>query len=213
MIPYFYKIQEISTGRYYVGCQYGKKSNPENLWVTYFTSNKYIKSRLPSDFKIISILPRIDAREYERTYLSRCYRKLGRERFMELLINRNLAPGILNTPESIMRANSKRRISNSISAKRLFSEGRHNWQIKPAMSLDHNKHKHSKRMLGNNYGSLRKLTPEYRSLQADGARGNTNVRGTKWWFNPDTQEYKRCLNSPGVLWINRGPTTKKKAST
>ena len=127
MQPYFYKIQEISTGRYYVGCQYGRESNPGNLWKTYFTSNKYINSKTPSEFKIITIQPRMDAREYERKYLSRCYRMLGRERFMELLINRNLAPGILNTPESIARANIKRRVSNSISAKRLFLEGRHNF--------------------------------------------------------------------------------------
>ena len=66
MKPYFYKIKELSTGRYYVGCQYGAKSNPLNFWVTYFTSNRYILNQPKQGFKILKIIIREDARSYEK---------------------------------------------------------------------------------------------------------------------------------------------------
>jgi hypothetical protein len=127
MKPYFYKIQEIASGKYYVGCQYGKKSDPINLWETYFTSNQYIKSQPKTNFKIVKVIQRNDARDYERRYLTRCYKILGKDKFLELMINRNLAPGILNTPESIARGNVKRKVSNSVAAKKRIEDGTHNF--------------------------------------------------------------------------------------
>jgi hypothetical protein len=81
---------------YYAGCQYGKSSDPDNLFTTYFTSNQYIKSKPSSDFIIEKIIVRDDAREYEKRYLKKCYCILGKEKFLKLMINRNLAPGILH---------------------------------------------------------------------------------------------------------------------
>ena len=81
MKPYFYKIRDKLTGKFYVGCQYGVKSDPSNFWITYFTSNNYIKSSPKSNFDIIAVVQRNDARIFEKRYLQKCYRLLGREKF------------------------------------------------------------------------------------------------------------------------------------
>ena len=38
---------------------------------------------------------------------------------------------------------------------------------------------------------------KFREKQSNGAKGNTNVRNYKWWFNPITNTYTR---SPGLEW-------------
>jgi hypothetical protein len=199
MKPYFYKIQEITTGRYYIGCQYGQRSDPSNFWNTYFTSNQYIKSQPKDNFKLIKLIQRDDARNYEKRYLSRCYHILGRETFLQIMINRNLAPGILNTKETIEKANIKRRISNKTAALKRIESGTHNFQL--------NKYPHSKEWLekiklrmngdsnpGKNPKNIKKrLTDEYRKKQSDGAKGNTNVKGYRWWTNGEiNKRAKEC---------------------
>jgi hypothetical protein len=42
-----------------------------------------------------------------------------------------------------------------------------------------------------------------RKTWADKAKGNTNVRGTKWWQNITTGEKKRCVECPGEGWVNK----------
>lgn len=44
MVPYTYLIGWAKHNVWYYGSQYGKKSNPINLWVTYFTSSKYVRA-------------------------------------------------------------------------------------------------------------------------------------------------------------------------
>lgn len=201
MKPYFYKIQEVTTGKYYVGCQYGKNSNSNNLWNTYFTSNQYIISQPKENFKIVKIIQRQDAREYERRYLRKCYSILGKEKFLEHMINRNLAPGILNTKESIERGNIKRRVSNSIAALKRIENGTHNFQLNKYEHSDAWKDKIKLRMKsdknpGKNPETIKKrITDEYRKKQSDGAKGNTNVKGYKWWTNGEIN--KRSKSCPG----------------
>jgi len=201
MKPYFYKIQEVTTGKYYVGCQYGKNSNPNNLWDTYFTSNQYIISQPKENFKIVKTIQRQDAREYERRYLRKCYSILGKEKFLEYMINRNLAPGILNTRESIERGNIKRRVSNSIAALKRIESGTHNFQLNKYEHSDAWKDKIKLRMKsdknpGKNPETIKKrITDEYRKKQSDGAKGNTNVKGYKWWTNGEIN--KRSKFCPG----------------
>jgi hypothetical protein len=97
--PYFYKIKDKQTGKYYVGSQYGKTANKNNFFVSYFTSCRTIKQIVNNHgkdtFEIIKICERDDAREYEAYYLQRCYSLLGKEKFLSLFYNRNLSPGIL----------------------------------------------------------------------------------------------------------------------
>lgn len=99
MTPYFYKIKHVSSGRIYVGCQYGKKSNPDNFFVKYFTSSDAVKSIIEAEgkesFIIETIIIRKDARNFEKRYLSFIFHILGKDNFCKIFINRNLAPGII----------------------------------------------------------------------------------------------------------------------
>lgn len=202
MTPYFYKILHKNTGKIYVGSQYGKNSHPKNLWKTYFSSSDYVKKLIEEygieSFEILTIKERPDAREYEQRYLLKMYYALGKDKFCNIFINKNLSPGILLTEEMIEKANIKRRISNSISSKKLLEEGRHNFQLKPASSYEHVRKKSSERMMGNTYGLGRIVTDETKNKIAEGVKGNTNVRNTKWWNNG--KERKRSKASPGEGW-------------
>jgi hypothetical protein len=199
MKPYYYLIRHKPSGKLYAGSQYGKNSDPNNLWETYFTSSKLVKELIEKDgvdsFEIEYVDCRPDAREYEQKYLMAMYEKYGREEFLERFLNRNLSPGILLTDESIEKANEKRKISNSISAKKLIEEGRHNFQLFPAHKNLKWREKTSKRMMGNNYGSLREMTNELKNKLAEKSKGNTNVRGTKWWT--DGNVMRRSKECPG----------------
>ena len=207
MKPYFYKIRDKLTGKFYVGCQYGVKSDPSNFWITYFTSNNYIKSSPKSNFDIIAVVQRNDARIFEKRYLQKCYRLLGREKFLSTFINRNIAPGILNTPETIAKANSdKKRLKNSLAAKKRIAEGSHNFITNPYIPTENQRKLISIRMKGNNYGSLRKLDENYRRNAAELSKGNTNVRGKHWWNNG--KQRKRSILSPGEEWV-KGFTIKQ----
>lgn len=44
MQPYTYLIGWSKQNLWYYGAQYGKKANPDKLWITYYTSSKYVKS-------------------------------------------------------------------------------------------------------------------------------------------------------------------------
>lgn len=200
MKPYFYKIKEKSTGKYYVGCQYGAKSDPNNFWVTYFTSNKYVKMQPKEAFEIVSVVERNDARDYEKRYLQKCYKLLGKEKFTKLLINRNIAPGILNTPETIAKANGpEKKQKNSLAAKKRLQNGTHNFLLNPYKPTIEQRKKASQRMKGNKLGGLINRDDEYRKNQAEKSKGNTNVRGKCWWNNG--KERKRSKEQPGDHWV------------
>ncbi len=207
-MPYFYKIKEKSTGKYYVGCQYSDRASSANLGETYFTSCKYIKQKQWDCFEVCYILERVDARSYEARYLKKCFSLLGRERFMQLMINRNIAPGILNTPESIASANIKRKKSNKTAALKLLEQGTHNFQTKRHIPTEEERVASSQRMKGNTYGSLRNITEEYRQLAALKSSGNQNVKGKKWWN--DGKNRKRSKEQPGIEW-SPGYQIKKEA--
>ena len=186
MKPYFYKIRHLPSGKIYVGSQYGKNSDPKNLFETYFTSSIYVKELGYDNFVIDEIKERQDARSYEAKYLQRAYLMLGKEKFLKIFLNRNIAPGILNTEETIQKANEKRRVSNSIAAKRLLEKGTHNFQKGENPSkLEKNRKMHSNRMKGNTLGKKRKMTDELKEKLAEKSKGNTNVRGTIWVINDE----------------------------
>lgn len=44
MNAYTYLIGWSEHGKFYYGCQFGKKATPENLWRTYFTSSRHVKA-------------------------------------------------------------------------------------------------------------------------------------------------------------------------
>lgn len=195
----------------YVGCRYARGCHPDDLLKSYFTSSKRVKSLMARDgissFCVIKILTRADAREYESRYLKRVFSKLGSSGFTQLLLNRNIAPGILNDAESLAKAAVKKKVSNSLSQKRLFKEGRHNWQNLTQEQLGIASMKKSASKIGNRYGAMRKITDEYRKSAAEKSKGNTNVRGTVWWT--DGVVFKRSREKPGESFYRGAPTSKK----
>jgi hypothetical protein len=209
MEPYFYKLKHIPSGKYYIGSQYGKKSDPKKFWSSYITSSKYIKKLInetgKDSFSVIKVISRHDARDYESRLLKRLYRFFGKEKFLNIMINRNVSPGILLTKEIILKANEKRKISNSISAKKLIENGKHNFQKYKAGEMPHVRELRSKRMINNNYGSFRQITPDLIKKLSEKSKGNTNVRGTKWWYNEELKIKKRCKECPGEGWLNKCP--------
>ena len=98
-MQYYYRIKHKTTGRTYVGSQYGKRSDPSLFFVKYFTSSRQVQQLVMEDgkdaFEIIKVVPLNDARRFESRVLQYCYRKLGKDLFMHLFYNRNTAPGIL----------------------------------------------------------------------------------------------------------------------
>lgn len=79
-IPYFYIIQEISTGMYYAGSKYGKDANPENFMKEngYLTSSANIKTLIEKNGINSFIIRKIkifttaeEAHTYETKFLQR----------------------------------------------------------------------------------------------------------------------------------------------
>jgi hypothetical protein len=67
--PYFYIIEEKSTGKYYAGSRYAKGCHPSDLLSTYHTSCRSIQDKGSSAFRIRKIVPREDALSYETRFL------------------------------------------------------------------------------------------------------------------------------------------------
>lgn len=216
MKPYFYKLQEISTGKYYVGCQYGKTSDPANLWRTYFTSCQYILQKEKSDFKIVRIIERLDARAYEQKYLNRMLHCLGREKFLRLFINRNLAPGILlegraleNLKRSLKLAwqNPKRKELHQKNIKQMIESGIYA-KRKGISTLNQETRKRISRMMilqnpmkNETIRQKHKLainTEQEQNRKRNLAMGNTYTKGKRWYNNGKDS---KMLNEPTVGWV------------
>ena len=194
MQPYFYIIRDKHNGILYAGSQYSKSANPADLLTKYFTSSKTIEHRTATDFEIVRVIVRNDARNYEGRWLRRVYRKLGRERFLAEFYNRNLAPGILNTAETMAKGNVGRKVNNRLAALKRVEDGTHNFLVGRTVS-EEERQQRSERMKGNNYGATRNRTDEFRAKQAAGAKGNKNVRGYRWWTDGVTN--RRAKECPG----------------
>jgi|688.fasta_scaffold82568_4 hypothetical protein len=54
---------------------------------------------------------------------------------------------------------------------------------------------------------LSRKDPKLKVIWAEKAKGNTNVRGSKWWYNSTTNEKRRCVVSPGSEWVNKCPVS------
>lgn len=217
MKPYFYKIQEIVSGKYYVGCQYGKLSDPSNLWETYFTSNQYIKSQPKTNFKIVKLIQRDDARDYERRYLNKCYKLLGKEKFCTIFINRNLAPGIILEGQAL--ENLKISLRN---AWKNESRKKRHYEVIEKMKLDGTYEKRrgidnltdeakqniSIRMTNNNPMHSEEIkkkhllavnTEKEKQRKKTQSTGNTYTKG-KSWYN-DGNVCVMAFLSPGDNWV------------
>lgn len=100
-IPYFYIIEEISTGMLYAGSKWGLDANPEKFMITggYTTSSKNINSIINKDgikaFKIRKIRLFIDAKsayDYETAFLNKVNAK-NNKKFYNKHNNDKITPG------------------------------------------------------------------------------------------------------------------------
>lgn len=213
MQPYFYKIQELSTGRFYVGCQYSESSNPANFWNSYFTSCDYIKNQDRNNFIVIQIKPRLDAKDYERKYLRRMYKTLGVQKFQEVFINRNLAPGILFTEDvrnkmsaGIKESYKKRKLNgkyiptflgkkHSDTAKQKMSEYRLDYYAKGG--------EHAKGMSGKSHSEETRNKIRESVKQNSfmcGKFGDEHPTGNTKWYNNGVK-HLRTNTHPGDGWL------------
>lgn len=84
------------------------------------------------------------------------------------------------------------------SSEKMYGLGQHNFQIKNASSYEHVRKLRSERMMGNKIGLQRKITEELRYKLSEASKGNTNVKGKKWWNR--NGERRRSEKCPGEGW-------------
>lgn len=220
--PYFYKIKNTLTGKYYVGSQYGKHANKDNLFNTYFTSSQYITDIILNDgievLKIVYTKERNDAREYETYYLNRCYSWFGKDKFLSIFYNRSLSPGILLDNDIIEKqtATKKQRWNSGEVTKPIPP----NWKGKKrsenmCKKLSDSKMGHEvtfdtrQKLRDANLG--KKQTNATKQNRADSLAKNPNAYGKKHWlFVSFTGHYYYTVGKRNIrlyeLKLSEGPT-------
>ncbi len=218
MKHYVYILKEINTNKKYVGVQYNKKANPNDLMTKYFTSNKNIKSN-PNNFAIARVKISKRARDLERRYLRYLYYKLGKVIFLDLYLNRNLAPGIIHDSAECARisermkrlwtTNERRKKHKQDLEKRIingFYESRKgidpfNEETKlffsKRMKIDNPmfnqdvKNKHKEKM----------NSPEIKQIRSKNSRGNTYAKGRVWYNNGKISKMFKDLPNSNEGWV------------
>lgn len=156
-MAYTYLIGWSELDRYYYGVRFSEKSNPKELWVSYFTSSKYVK-KLAEDHgqpDIIQIRKVFETKEKAIEWETKVLRKINvieDERWINKTDNRAIDPICANHgwSETSRRKASKTHtgMKRSESHKKSISDslkGRHcNWLI------GKKKPNHSKKMKGEN---------------------------------------------------------------
>lgn len=200
--PYFYKIKHKTTGKYYVGSQYGKTSNKSNFFTSYTTSskkiNKIIKDEGIGAFDIVILKERSDAREYEHRYLKKAYSLLGKEKFLSMFYNRNISPGIILDNDIIAQQTFTKKQSWATGKK--LKPMPPNWKGKTrsqtmkdrlsASKLGHTVSLSTRQKLSNaNIGKTQ--TEITKKKRADALKKNKNAYGRKYWLfvSPTNQYY------------------------
>ena len=213
-MKYFYKIREKTTGKYYVGCQWRKDADHNNFWVTYFTSSKYIKEQPKENFEVLRVEAREDAREYEARYLKKAYGLLGRERFLELMINRHCIDfGVLSDEVKELRNKKlaefnqgRRWWTNGIETKRTIDCPGEGW-------YNGRDPEHGKSQSMALIGKPSKIKGMKYSEEAKAAR---RAMGLKFWNNGVTMmQAAECPGpdwKPGMLFIPRSAEWREKIS-
>lgn len=218
MKPYVYILKEKNTDRKYVGVQYNKNANPSDLLTKYFTSNKLIKSN-PDNYVIEKVTISKNARELERRYLRYIYYKLGKETFLKLYINRNLAPGILHDSDACIKISlrmkelwktEKRRNKHKLDLEKRKHNGsyekmrgvdpfspetkeifRNNMLVNNPMFDEHFKQKHKEKM----------NSPEMKQRRKELSLGNDYAKGSSWYNNGLVTKMFKTPPNPEEGWV------------
>lgn len=118
-MPYTYLIGWSDHHKYYYGCRYAKHAQPDDLWVTYFTSSKLVKCLRcnigePDIIQIRKVFSSAEeCIEYEKRVIRRVVRRPH-------FINRNVAGAIIGGNPS-PRSDQQREVARSLM--RNLSEG------------------------------------------------------------------------------------------
>ena len=128
-ICYTYLIGWSKENKYYYGCQYGKKAHPSNIWVTYFTSSKYVKSFALKYGKpdIIQIRKTSNSPEKIKIWEDTVLRRIGAtfsDKFLNLSNNNSFKNMVMT--DKIRRRISEVRLENSknLPKKKLITNGK-----------------------------------------------------------------------------------------
>ncbi len=97
--PYVYLIRHIETGVLYLGSQYNSRANPQHLGTKYFTSSDRVKELEWENFEIVELRATRRALALEQTLLHRWYVALGAKHFGEVLLNRCIGGGFVQTED------------------------------------------------------------------------------------------------------------------
>lgn len=97
-IPYTYLLINKATKQVYYGCRYAKGCNPDDLWVTYFSSSKYVKELIQEhgidsfEHKIRRTFSSAElARNWENRVLKRM-KVINDNRFLNKTDNKSISP-------------------------------------------------------------------------------------------------------------------------
>lgn len=110
-IPYCYLIGWSELNVWYYGCEYGEKSkiaNPRNLWVSYFTSSKYVKTFIKQHGNpdIIEIRKTFETKEQTIIWESKVLTRMN-VIYKENWLNRTNNKAIINSPETQAKIGQK----------------------------------------------------------------------------------------------------------
>lgn len=170
--------------------------------IRYFTSSAIVKELIKNNGVDRFIVEKIifGQREYvaslESRYLKFVYKFIGKTKFRSIFYNKNINGKcfILSDEEDAAR------LEKSISTmKKKRMAGEINYHTGPVDISESERVRRSERMKGNTLGGEFERTPEIRKKIGDCAKGNTNVRGYKWWTSEG--EYKRAKECPGDSWV------------
>lgn len=127
-IPYTYFLYHKPTGKKYYGVRWAKNCSPDDLWVTYFTSSKYVKMLIEQygkesfDFEIRKTFSDVDsAISWEKKVLIRM-NVLNNDSWL----NKNISGSIKNDIHPLLDKHhtdeTKKKISNSKIGKSVHDE-------------------------------------------------------------------------------------------
>lgn len=103
MTPYTYLLGWKDLNKFYYGVRYAKECNPQDLWVSYFTSSNVVKSfhQKHGDPDIIEIRETFNSQQEARYYEEKVLRRLdcaGRKDFLNVCNGRAIPSELASHP-------------------------------------------------------------------------------------------------------------------
>lgn len=222
---YFYKLIHLKTGKIYVGIAFSEKRNSDTFFTEkgYKTSSNIIHKLIKEDglqgFKIARI-KHFESKNYlinfETRYLRFHYRKLGRDSFAKLFINKNFSKCFLKTEEQNEKHSQFMKVSNPMfleAAKQKIQKHKIKYwshqenkitasdKTKLFFSKEENRKRHSDIVKNQWNEDRRKRYSENNPAKRQSVKDKVREKrkGMLWWNNGHIRTMsKEC---PGSEWI------------